>query len=121
MIADPHGTAELLRDTNVRIAPLTDVDANELVRSLRTSPLLFGYRGSAPLDVAALEDLVVRIGVLAEHVPEIAELDCNPVIVTEQGVVVVDAKVRLEHVAEGPPEAVRRDPDVIAAYLGDDE
>lgn len=105
-------TAELLRDTNVRIAPVSDVEAHDLVRSLRTSPLLFGYRGSAPVDVAALEEIVVRIGLLAEHVPEIAELDCNPVIVTPDGVVVVDAKVRVEHVAEGPPEDLRRLRDV---------
>jgi len=86
---------ELLGDRSFRILPLTDIDAAELVRSLRGSPLLTGYRGSAPVDLAALEDLVLRVARLAEQVPEIAELDLNPVIVTARGVVTVDAKVRL--------------------------
>ncbi len=105
--------AELLRDTTLRIVPLTDVDAAEMVRSLRTSPLLFGYRGSPEVDVAALEDAVLRIGLLAEHVPEIAELDCNPMIVSPDGVRVVDVKVRLAPIPPGPPPGVRRLRDVV--------
>jgi acyl-CoA synthetase (NDP forming) len=93
-------TTELLGDRSFRILPMTDIDAAELIRSLRCSPLLTGYRGSAPVDLAALEDLVLRVARLAEQVPEIAELDLNPVIATAHGVVTVDAKVRL---ASPPP------------------
>ena len=102
--------AELTRDTQLRIVPLTDVDAHELVRELRASPLLFGYRNTPPVDAGALEDLLLRIGCLAEAVPEVAELDCNPVVVSPEGAIVVDWKVRLEpHVPE-PPEGLRRMP-----------
>jgi acyl-CoA synthetase (NDP forming) len=100
--------AELMRDTALRIVPLTDRDAGELVRSLRSSPLFFGYRNAPEVDVAALEDLLLRIGILAEQVPEIAELDCNPVIASADGVTVVDVKVRLERMPAGPPPGVRR-------------
>jgi acyl-CoA synthetase (NDP forming)/GNAT superfamily N-acetyltransferase len=88
-------TTELQRDTALAIPPLTDVDIDELLRALRGSPLLFGYRNSPPVDVRALADLLARIGQLAETVDEITELDCNPVVVSPDGVVVVDAKLRL--------------------------
>jgi acyl-CoA synthetase (NDP forming) len=96
------GTAvELFGDRSFRILPLTDLDAAELVRSVRGSPLLFGYRGSPEMDVAALQDLLLRVGRLAEDIPEIAELDLNPVMVWPGGAVAVDAKIRL---ARGGPE-----------------
>jgi acetyl coenzyme A synthetase (ADP forming)-like protein len=100
--------AELVRDTALRLVPLTDVDAAELVRSLRSSPLLFGYRGAAPADVAALEDLLLRVGVLADELPEVRELDCNPVVVRPDGVLAIDIKIRLARVAEHPSVEVRR-------------
>lgn len=100
--------AELTRDTALRIVPVTDVDAHDVVRSLRSSPLLFGYRNTPAVDVAALEELILRIGLLAEHVPEVSELDCNPVIVSPHGAVVVDMKVHLTPLAPGPPETLRR-------------
>jgi acyl-CoA synthetase (NDP forming) len=100
--------AELTRDTQLRIVPLTDVDAHELVRELRASPLLFGYRNTPPVDVAALEQVLLRVGRLAEVVPEVAELDCNPVVVSRGGATVVDWKVRLEPHALEPPEGLRR-------------
>ncbi len=100
--------AELLRDTSLRIVPLTDVDAAEMIRSLRSSALLFGFRGEEPVDADALEDVLLRIGLLADHVPEIAELDCNPLVVSPHGAVAVDVKVRLAAVPAGPPPGVRR-------------
>ncbi len=100
--------AELIRDTALRIVPVTDVDAAELVRSLRGSPLLFGYRNTTPVAVDALEDLLIRIGRLADAVPEVAELDCNPVIVSPSGATAVDVKVRLAPVESAPPTGVRR-------------
>jgi acyl-CoA synthetase (NDP forming) len=103
------GTAtELLADRSFRVVPLTDVDAHELVRGLRGSPLLFGYRGAAPVAVDVLEDVLVRIGVLADTCPEVSELDLNPVIVSEKGVAVVDAKVRVRPVEPALPAYVPR-------------
>jgi acetyl coenzyme A synthetase (ADP forming)-like protein len=101
-------TAELLADRALRILPLTDQDAHDLVRSLRGSPLLFGYRGRPRADVPAVEDLLLRIGRLADDVAELAEMDLNPVIVHERGVVVVDVKIRLAPVEPGPPPELRR-------------
>jgi acetyl coenzyme A synthetase (ADP forming)-like protein len=89
--------AELLRDVNVRLTPLTDADTAEMVSTLRTYPRLTGYRGSPAVNVSAFEDLVQRVGAMIEAHPEIAELDCNPVIVTPAGAIVVDARIRVEH------------------------
>ena len=87
---------ELLKDVAVRITPLTDRDAREMVRSLATYPLLQGYRRTAPVDVDALEMTLLRVSAMVEAHPEIIELDCNPVIVLADGAVVVDARVRIE-------------------------
>jgi acyl-CoA synthetase (NDP forming)/GNAT superfamily N-acetyltransferase len=90
------GTATaLLGDTATRLAPVTDADAHDMIHELRAAPLLLGYRGAAPADVAAVEDLLQRIGALADEVPEIAELDLNPVIVGTDGLLTVDAKIRV--------------------------
>jgi acetyl coenzyme A synthetase (ADP forming)-like protein len=99
---------ELLGDRSFRILPLTDTDAAELVRSLRSSPLLFGYRGSAPVAVDALEDLLQRVGRLAGLVPELAELDLNPVIASTRGVEVADARIRVAPAVTRPGDDVRR-------------
>ncbi|MCL4293076.1 MAG: acetate--CoA ligase family protein, partial [Acidimicrobiia bacterium] len=101
-------TAELMRDTALRVMPITDVDARELVRSLRGSPLLFGYRGRPAVDVASLEDLLLRVGAMVDAVPEIAEMDVNPVIVSPRGAVAVDVKVRLAPAPAAPLSGVRR-------------
>jgi acetate---CoA ligase (ADP-forming) len=98
------GTAvELVHDVAVRITPLAEGDARAMVRSLRTFPLLDGYRGAPRADVAALEDLLERISALVEAHPQIAELECNPVVVTATGVTVVDLRVRVQHVPRRPP------------------
>src|SRR5512132_1948351 len=103
------GTAvELLKDVAVRITPLTDRDAAEMVRSLQTFPLLDGYRGAPKTDVAALEELLLRVSALVDAHPTIAELDCNPVRVLTEGVVVVDARVRVEPAQPQLPLAARR-------------
>ena len=103
------GTAvELLKDVAVRITPLTNLDAAEMVRSLATYPLLDGYRGAPRADVAALEDLLLRVSALVESHPTIAELDCNPVKVLPDGAVVVDARVRVQAATPPLPLAARR-------------
>jgi acetyl coenzyme A synthetase (ADP forming)-like protein len=99
---------ELLGDRAFRILPLTDLDATELVRSLRASPLLFGYRGSAPVAVGALEQILQRVARLAERVAEIRELDLNPVIVSDAGAVAVDCRIQVAPVPPGPPTDTRR-------------
>jgi acetyl coenzyme A synthetase (ADP forming)-like protein len=87
--------AELIGDRVLRVAPLSVEDADEMVRSLRSSPLLFGYRGAAPADVVGLADVLLRLSMLGQQVPELAELDLNPVIAGPNGVRVVDWRVRL--------------------------
>jgi acyl-CoA synthetase (NDP forming)/L-amino acid N-acyltransferase YncA len=92
---------ELLADRQWRGLPLTDLDSAEMVRSLRCAPLLAGYRGSPPVDEAAVLDVLHRIAWLAESIPEVAELDINPLIAAPSGAVAVDVKVR---VAPAQPE-----------------
>jgi acetate---CoA ligase (ADP-forming) len=87
--------AELIGDASFRIAPLTDVDAEELVTGGKAGRLVAGFRGAPAADVASLTDLVHRLGRLAEDFPEVAELDLNPVIAGPDGCVAVDARVRL--------------------------
>jgi acetate---CoA ligase (ADP-forming) len=87
---------ELIRDVSVRITPLTDRDVDEMLASLRMKPLLDGYRGSEPADVPALKDLLHRIAALVEDVPEVAELDLNPVFVRPAGGGAVAVDVRMK-------------------------
>jgi acyl-CoA synthetase (NDP forming) len=89
-------TAELIKDVAVRITPVTDVDAHEMVRSLRTFPLLDGYRGAPRCDVGAIEEVLLRVSAMVESHPEIAELDLNPLVASPEGSVIVDARVRVE-------------------------
>ena len=86
---------ELLGDVSHRNPPLTDVDVSDLVRTIRAAPKLFGHRGARAVDVPALEDVVARISCLANDRPEIAELELNPVVVSERGAAVVGATIRL--------------------------
>ena len=98
---------ELLQDVAVRLTPLTADDARDMVRELKTFPLLQGFRGQPPADVAALEEALLRLSALAEDVPEIAELDCNPIVVLEHGAIVLDARIRLGPAAPPPPLGAR--------------
>jgi acyl-CoA synthetase (NDP forming) len=79
------------------------LDAHELVTSLRTYRLLDGWRGASKADVPALEEMLLRVSLLVEAHPEIAELDLNPVIVSETGAVAVDVRVRIEASSTEPP------------------
>jgi acyl-CoA synthetase (NDP forming) len=87
--------AELIGDAGFRIAPLTDVDARELVSTGKAGKLVRGYRGTPAVDEDALTDLLHRLSRLGESHPEVAELDLNPVIAGPDGCVVVDARVRI--------------------------
>ena len=88
---------ELQRDVAVRLTPLSDLDADEMLSSLRARKLLDGFRGAPPADRDALLDVIRRVAALADLVPELVELDLNPVIVHRrgEGAVAVDARVRL--------------------------
>lgn len=86
---------ELIKDVSVRLAPLSRRDAEEMVRELKSYPLLTGYRGASAGDVGALVDTVLRVSALVEDLPQIAELDLNPILVHEHNVTVVDARVRV--------------------------
>jgi acyl-CoA synthetase (NDP forming) len=94
--------AELLADRSFRVPPLTATDAEEMIRELRCAPLLSGYRGRQPVDLDSLREQVVRVAKLVTELPEVAELDLNPVIATPAGAVAVDARIRLAPV---PPVA----------------
>jgi acyl-CoA synthetase (NDP forming) len=99
----PGGTfAELIGDASFRLAPLTDADATELVHHGKVGKLLAGFRGAPAADVAAVADLLLRVGRLADDFPEVAELDLNPVIAGPQGAVAVDARVRVAAPVRAP-------------------
>ena len=85
--------AELIGDASFRIAPLTDVDARELVTTGKAGQLVAGFRGASPSDASALADLVHRLSRLAEDLHEVAELDLNPVLGLPTGYVAVDARI----------------------------
>jgi acyl-CoA synthetase (NDP forming)/GNAT superfamily N-acetyltransferase len=92
--------SQLLGDTAHRLIPVTDREAGSLVRSIRTAPLLFGWRGSAPADTRALEELLLRVSRLVDDHPEVVAVTLEPVVVASQGLSVLGASVRL-----APPPA----------------
>ncbi|MFE7329355.1 GNAT family N-acetyltransferase [Streptomyces sp. NPDC057565] len=92
--------SELLGDTAHRLVPATDRDAAELIRSIRAAPVLFGWRGAAPVDTAALEELLLRVSRLVDDHPEVVSVALEPVVVATQGLTVLGAAVRLS-----PPPA----------------
>ena len=96
VLAGLGGTSvEVLGDVAVRITPLSNTDVDEMLRSLRSYRLLTGYRQSPPLDVAAFAELLHRVSAMVEDIPEITELDLNPVFVRQHGAVVADIRIRL--------------------------
>ncbi len=99
---------DLLGDRVQHILPLTDADATRLVRGIRAAPLLFGYRGSPAVDVAALEDLLVRVALLADELPSVAMLTLNPVIVAPRSLAVLSAEVVVQASSPRPDAGPRR-------------
>jgi acyl-CoA synthetase (NDP forming) len=92
--------SQLLGDTAHRLIPVTDREAASLVRSIRTAPLLFGWRGSTPVDTPALEELLLRVSRLVDDHPEVVAVTLEPVVVAPRGLSVLGASVRL-----APPPA----------------
>ncbi|MFI7502540.1 GNAT family N-acetyltransferase [Streptomyces sp. NPDC049687] len=92
--------SQLLGDMAHRLVPVTDRDATSLIRSIRTAPLLFGWRGSTPVDTPALEELLLRVSRLVDDHPEVVAVTLEPVVVAPHGLSVLGASVRL-----APPPA----------------
>jgi len=109
MVAAGGTQIELVNDTAIRMAPIDRTIAAEMLRSLRLWPLLNSYRGSEPVDLSSILDLIVNLGQLALDVPEIAELDLNPIIVGHKGCVAVDGACVLG--APGVLEPAEPEPD----------
>lgn len=87
--------SELLGDRSYGIPPLTDLDAEAMIRDLRSAPLLYGYRGSDTVDVDALQDIIVRLAAMKDDLPEIAELDLEPVLVHGKGYTALSARAKV--------------------------
>ncbi|OGO38265.1 MAG: acetyl-CoA synthetase [Chloroflexi bacterium RBG_16_57_8] len=87
---------EILKDVAFRIVPLERRDAHEMIQEIKGRPLLEGYRGSDPVDIANLEELILKVSGFVEQHPEIKELDLNPVFAYKDGAVAVDARIILE-------------------------
>jgi acyl-CoA synthetase (NDP forming) len=88
-------TAELWHDVQVRLAPVGRATARQMLRELQCFPLLRGWRGAPRARIPAVEDVVRRIAALAADRPEIAEIECNPLLATPAGAVAVDLRVRV--------------------------
>jgi acetyl coenzyme A synthetase (ADP forming)-like protein len=88
---------EILADVRFRVTPLTDLDAREMVREIRGYRLLEGYRGHPPADVVAIEEVLLRVSRMVEEIPEIRELDLNPVFALPpgEGCLAVDSRIRV--------------------------
>jgi len=101
--------ADALADRAARLAPLTDSDADELIRCIRAAPLLLGHPGAPGADLTALRDLLLRVSRMADNLPQIAELELSPVFARPDGIQAVDARIRLQ-AAEPADAHLRRLP-----------
>ncbi|MET0467773.1 MAG: GNAT family N-acetyltransferase [Aeromicrobium sp.] len=113
--------SELLEDRSYGIPPLTDVDARTMISGIRAAPLLFGYHGSEPVDVASLEDIVLRLAALKDDLPEVVSLDLEPVLVNPDGYTALSARAKVIPSSDSRGDwFVRRlsQPDVAADTLG---
>jgi acetate---CoA ligase (ADP-forming) len=109
-VAAGGAATELLGDAAARLTPLTDRDASEMVRELRTFSLLDGFRGAPRCDIAAVEAVLLRLSALAEAHHEIVEIEVNPLIVSASGALAVDVRARVEPAAPPTPEPSLRRP-----------
>jgi acyl-CoA synthetase (NDP forming) len=90
---------EVLKDVSFRIVPLTRRDAAEMIREIKGYPMLEGFRGQEPVDVACLEDMLLKVSDFVEKNPGVQELDLNPVFAYKDGAVAVDARIVLGEAA----------------------
>jgi acyl-CoA synthetase (NDP forming)/GNAT superfamily N-acetyltransferase len=99
---------DVLRDRTLRLAPITDAVADEMIGELRSAPLLDGYRGTSPVSRQAVRDVLVRLATLLDDLPEVAELDLNPLICRGEQVLAVDARARVESTPQQSDSLLRR-------------
>jgi acyl-CoA synthetase (NDP forming) len=88
---------EVLRDVVLRLSPLRDIDAREMIREIKSYRMLEGVRGEPARDLDALADVLLRVSQLAQRHPQITELDINPLLALERGVIAVDARVTVSN------------------------
>ena len=86
---------DVLGEHVTRLTPLTDADADEMIHAARAAPRLFGALGAPPVDTAALADALLRVSRLADDLPEVSELDLNPVVARQDGAYCVDVRVQI--------------------------
>ncbi len=87
---------EILKDVSFRIVPLEKQDARQMIREIKGYRLLEGYRNYEAVEIAALEDLLLKVSAFVDGHPEIKELDLNPVFAYKNGAIAVDARIVLE-------------------------
>jgi acetate---CoA ligase (ADP-forming) subunit beta len=87
---------EILKDVSFKVVPLTRRDAREMITEIKGYKLLTGYRGQAPVNTAALEDILLKLSDFCENTPAVKEIDLNPIFANSEGAVAVDARVILE-------------------------
>jgi len=100
---------EVLADRAARLAPLTDADADDLIRAVRAAPRLLGLRGTPAADLAALRDMLLRVSRMVDDLPQVAELELSPVIARPDGIQAVDGRIRIQ-AAEPADAHLRRLP-----------
>ncbi len=86
---------EIFKDVSFRIAPLTEQDAEDMINEIKAKPLLYGYRGSPPVDIDSIKDALIKAGRMGLEIEEIAEMDLNPTMAYPNGIKVVDARIIL--------------------------
>ena len=101
-------TTELVGDIAHRVAPLTDVDAARMIRSVKAAPRLFGYQGLPVMNVEPIEDLVQRVSQLVDDSPQIAEFSIHPVVATTTESHVLSIRVTLRGTVDRMDSARRR-------------
>ena len=98
--------ADVLADRAARLAPLTESDADDLIRSVRAAPLLLGHSGGPAADLASLRTMMLRVSQLADDLPQVAELELSPVVARPDGALAVNGRVRIQ--AAEPADAYLR-------------
>ncbi|MBU7042604.1 MAG: acetate--CoA ligase family protein [Theionarchaea archaeon] len=86
---------EILQDVSFRLIPLTEYDAREMIEEIQAFPVLTGVRGQSPRDIESIVDVMLKVSHMVRDHPQIRELDLNPIIVYEQGLSVIDARIVL--------------------------
>lgn len=92
---------ELMQDVTFALSPLSRIEAQKMIERLRAYPLLKGYRGQTTIALDAFVDTLCRLSALVSIVPEISELDLNPLLADQDGIVAVDSRIRVRHLSEG--------------------